>query len=64
MSIRGPAAIAERVAEPRPADLLALPAEWLAQLRQAADEVDTEMAGAAIERIRERDPRWPPLWPI
>ncbi len=50
-----PAAIPEHAAELRPADLAALPAEWLAELRQAADEVDTALAGAAIERIRERD---------
>jgi CheY-like chemotaxis protein len=50
-----PIASADRAAELRPADLSGLPAEWLASLRQAADEVDTEMASAAIERIRERD---------
>ena len=50
-----PSAIPERAAELQPADLAALPDEWLAELRQAADEVDTAMAGAAIERIRERD---------
>jgi CheY-like chemotaxis protein len=50
-----PAAVAERAAELRPADLAALPAEWLSELRQAADEIDTALADAAIERIRERD---------
>jgi GAF domain-containing protein/CheY-like chemotaxis protein len=50
-----PSAVAERAAELRPADLAALPAEWLAALRQAADEVDTALADAAITRIRERD---------
>jgi CheY-like chemotaxis protein len=50
-----PIAGADRPAELLPADLAGLPAEWLASLRQAADEVDTEMASAAIERIRERD---------
>jgi len=48
-----PLAVAERVAELRPADLADLPAEWLARLRQAADEVDTEAARALIEHIRE-----------
>ncbi|MDQ2999147.1 MAG: ATP-binding protein, partial [Chloroflexota bacterium] len=50
-----PAAIAERAAELRPADLAALPAAWLSELRQAADEVDTALADATISRIRERD---------
>jgi signal transduction histidine kinase/DNA-binding response OmpR family regulator len=51
-----PAAVAERAAELRSADLVALPAAWLAELRQAADEVDTALAEAVIERIRARDP--------
>jgi signal transduction histidine kinase/CheY-like chemotaxis protein len=50
-----PSAGAERAPELRPADLAALPAEWLAELRQAADEVDTALADAAITRIRARD---------
>jgi CheY-like chemotaxis protein len=50
-----PATIPERAAELRPADLAALPTEWLAELRQAADEVDTALAEAAITRIRGRD---------
>jgi CheY-like chemotaxis protein len=50
-----PSALPERAAELRPADLAALPAEWLAELRQAADEVDTTLADAAIARIRARD---------
>ena len=50
-----PHAIAERATELRPEDLAALPAEWLAELRQAADEVDTALADAAITRIRARN---------
>jgi signal transduction histidine kinase/CheY-like chemotaxis protein len=45
----------ERAAELRPDHLAALPTEWLAELRQAADEVDTALAEAAITRIRARD---------
>ena len=50
-----PTAVAERAAELRAADLVALPTEWLAELRQAADEVDTALVDALIKRIRERD---------
>ncbi|HEU5102132.1 MAG TPA: GAF domain-containing protein [Roseiflexaceae bacterium] len=50
-----PVAVPERVAELEPADLADLPAEWLAKLRQAADEVDADLAGALIEQIRGHD---------
>jgi CheY-like chemotaxis protein len=50
-----PAAAPERAAELVPADLTALPAEWLAELRQAADEIDTALAEAVIACIRARD---------
>jgi CheY-like chemotaxis protein len=50
-----PAALLERAAELTPAALATLPAEWLAGLQQAADEIDTETANAMIDLIRERD---------
>jgi signal transduction histidine kinase/DNA-binding response OmpR family regulator len=50
-----PPALAERPAELRPADLAALPAEWRASLRQAADVIDTEAATTLIEQVREHN---------
>jgi signal transduction histidine kinase/ActR/RegA family two-component response regulator len=50
-----PAAAAEGTADLRPADLAGLPAEWLSELRQAADEVDTALADTVIQRIRAHD---------
>ena len=38
-----------------PEALAALPAEWIAQLRQGAAEVDIDRLSAMIEQIRERD---------
>ncbi len=35
--------------------LAALPDEWLAALRDAADETDPEAANAVIQRIRDQD---------
>jgi signal transduction histidine kinase/CheY-like chemotaxis protein len=49
-------ALAERAAQIQPSDLAMLPAEWRARLRQAADEIDIEAAGALIEQIREHSP--------
>ncbi len=40
-----------------PAELLALPAEWLAALRQAAAELDQERVLDLIEQVRERAPQ-------
>jgi CheY-like chemotaxis protein len=51
-----PVTLPNLAAELHPADLAALPVEWLAELRQAADEIDTALAEAAITRIRAHNP--------
>ena len=38
-----------------PEALAALPAEWLADLKQGAEEIDPEMLSSVIEQIRGRD---------
>ncbi len=39
-----------------PGALVVLPAEWLATLKQGAEEVDVELLSAVIEQIRGHDP--------
>ncbi len=39
-----------------PGALAVLPAEWLATLKQGAEEVDVELLSAVIEQIRGHDP--------